>query len=119
MEYPRQVTVIQATAVLISTIIGVGVLPLPLFAARAADTGAPLVTLLGILLAFTGLWTVTKLGMRFPNQSIIQYSEVVLGRWPAWLGSILIIGFFLAAYVFGRTRIRGGGDHFRIKENTA
>ncbi|WP_372812844.1 endospore germination permease [Paenibacillus sp.] len=110
MEYPRQVTVIQATAVLISTIIGVGVLPLPLFAARAADTGAPLVTLLGILLAFTGLWTVTKLGIRFPNQSIIQYSEVVLGRWPAWLGSILIIGFFslltsLAAREFGEVVI--------------
>ncbi|AFC30459.1 GerAB/ArcD/ProY family transporter [Paenibacillus mucilaginosus] len=110
MEYPRQITVIQATSVLISTIVGVGVLPLPLFAVRAADTGAPLVTLLGILLAFTGLWTVTKLGMRFPNQSIIGYSEHVLGRWPAWIGSALIIGFFavltsLAAREFGEVVI--------------
>lgn len=106
MEYPRQITVIQAAAILVSTIIGVGVLPLPLFAVRAADSGAPLVTFLGIMLASVGLWLIIKLGIRFPNQSIIQYSEDILGRWFARIGSAFIICFFavltsLAAREFG------------------
>jgi spore germination protein len=110
MEYPRQITVIQAAAILISTIIGVGVLPLPLFAVRAADTGAPLVTLLGILLASVGLWLITKLGIRFPNKSILQYGEDIVGKWPARIGNLLIIVFFailtsLAAREFGEVVI--------------
>lgn len=110
MEHPRQITAIQAAAILISTIIGVGVLPLPLFAARAADTGAPLVTLLAIIISYFGLWLITKLGMRFPDHSFIQYSETILGKWPAWIGSVLIIGFFalltsLAAREFGEVVI--------------
>ncbi|OMF37963.1 spore gernimation protein [Paenibacillus sp. FSL H8-0548] len=94
MENPRQITVIQAAAILFSTIIGVGVLPLPLFAVRVANSGAPLVTLLGMLLGFVGLGIITLLGMRFPNKSIIQYSEDILGKWLALLGNILIIVFF-------------------------
>ena len=106
MEYPRQVTAIQAAAILISTIIGVGILPLPRFAVDAANTGAPLVTFVGILIAFFGLWLITKLGMRFPNKSIIRYSEDILGKWAARLVSVAIILFFailtsLAAREFG------------------
>ncbi|CAM3435948.1 endospore germination permease [Paenibacillus lupini] len=91
---PRQITVIQASAVLVSTIIGVGVLALPLFAVRAADSGGPLVTLLAVLLAFVGLALITWLGIRFPDQTIIRYSEVIIGKWLAWIGSMLIILFF-------------------------
>lgn len=102
----RQITVIQAAAILISTIIGVGVLPLPLFAVRAADSGAPLVTLLAMMVGFIGLALITVLGMRFPNKSFIQYSEDIIGKWFAWLGSVFIIAFFavltsLAAREFG------------------
>lgn len=94
MENPRQITVMQTAAILISTIIGVGVLPLPLFAVREANSGAPLVTLLGMLIGFVGLGIITLLGMRFPNKSIIQYSEDILGKWLALLGNVLIIAFF-------------------------
>ncbi|MFX3636578.1 MAG: endospore germination permease [Candidatus Pristimantibacillus sp.] len=90
----RQINVIQAAAILVSTIIGVGVLALPLFAVRVADSGAPFVTFLGSLIAFIGLMLITVLGMRFPNQSIIQYSEDIIGKGFAWLGSVLIIAFF-------------------------
>ncbi|CAH1212997.1 Spore germination protein YndE [Paenibacillus allorhizoplanae] len=106
MEHPRQVTVIQAAIILISTIIGVGVLALSLFAVRAADSGAPLVTLLGFLVGLLGLWLLTKLGMRFPTKSIIEYSEDLIGKWPARGFSVLIILFFclitaLASREFG------------------
>lgn len=102
----RTVTVIEATGIIISTIIGVGVLALPRFAVEGANTGAPFATLLGITLSFGGLWLITRLGTRFPNQSIIEYSEHIVGKWPARSGSILIIGFYailtsLAAREFG------------------
>jgi len=91
----RTVTVIEATAILISTIIGVGVLALPRLAAEADNSGAPLITVLGILVAFGGLSFITVLGMRFPNESIIEYGERILGKWPARIGSGLIIVFFI------------------------
>ncbi|WP_326998677.1 GerAB/ArcD/ProY family transporter [Cohnella kolymensis] len=106
MDNTRKITVIQATAVLISTIIGVGILALPRFAVQTAETGAPLVTLLGILVASAGLWLITVLGVRFPSKTIVQYSEEIIGKWLARFGSLLIIGFFailtsLAAREFG------------------
>ncbi|MBB6638361.1 endospore germination permease [Cohnella thailandensis] len=94
MEHPRSITAIQTASILVSTIIGVGVLPLPLFAVEAADSGGPLVTLVAVLLSFAGLSIITVLGMRFPHQSIVEYSEQVIGKWPAWIGSMLIIAFF-------------------------
>lgn len=94
MNNQRQVTVLQASAITISTIVGVGVLALPLAAARAADAGAPLVTFLGMVLAFVGLFFMTRLGMRFPNDSYIQYSEVIMGRWLGTIGSLVSILFF-------------------------
>lgn len=94
MDDPRQITAIQMTTTLISTIIGVGVLALPLFPARGAGTGAPLLTLIAALVAFVGLYLITKLGQRFPRQSIIQYSQDIIGKWPARIGAVLIIVYF-------------------------
>jgi len=106
MESTRQITAIQAAAILVSTIIGVGVLPLPLFAVRAANSGAPLVTLSAIGVAYAGLLIVTLLGLRFPRQSFVRYSEAIIGRIPAAVGTLMIILFFavltsLAAREFG------------------
>jgi spore germination protein len=106
MDYPRQVTAIQAAIILFSTIIGVGVLALSLFAVRSADSGGPLVTLLGIFIASLGLCFITLLGMRFPTKSIIEYSEDLIGKWLARAGSVIIIIHFavitaLAAREFG------------------
>ncbi|MCC3355821.1 GerAB/ArcD/ProY family transporter [Bacillus sp. REN16] len=94
MEYPKEITVIQATTILISTIIGVGLLALPLFAVRTADTGAPFVTLSGIAIASIGLGLITFLGMRHPQKSIILYGEDILGKWLGKVPNIVIILFF-------------------------
>ena len=106
MEDSREITTIQAATILISTIIGVGVLPLPLFAVRAGETGAPFITLLGIGIAAIGLLVITKLGIRHPEKTIITYSEEILGKWLGRLCSLFVILFFtiltaLAAREFG------------------
>jgi spore germination protein len=94
VEYPREITVIQATTIIISTIIGVGLLALPLFAVRTANTGAPLVTLFGIGIASIGLGLLTFLGIRHPRKSIILYSEDILGKWLSRVPNVIIILFF-------------------------
>jgi len=110
MKDERQITAIQSAAILVSTIIGVGVLALPLFAVRAGESGAPLVTVVSVLLAFVGLAVISLLGMRFPNKSITQYSEDIIGKWPGRIGSALIIAYFavlsaLTAREFGEVVI--------------
>ncbi|UUZ86333.1 spore germination protein [Paenibacillus sp. P26] len=95
MENPRQITAIQAAAILINTSIGLGVLSLPKFAAEAANTGGPLVTLLGILVSYFGLWLITKLGTRFPNQSIIQYSDFLIVRFYPGNKSLIMYGVMI------------------------
>jgi spore germination protein len=102
----REITMIQAAAIVCSSIIGVGILPLPLFAVRAADSGAPLVTLLGFSLAALSVFLLGLLGMRFPNQTLMEYSEQLIGKWPAKIGGVLLAVFFilltsLAAREFG------------------
>lgn len=106
MEQNRNITLVQTTTILISSIIGVGVLRLPLIAVQTADTGAPLLTALAVLFSFYGLWIMTKLGLRFPKQSIIEYSEMIIGKWLGKLYSFVLIVFFtiltgLAAREFG------------------
>lgn len=94
METPREITVLQAAIIVVSSIIGVGILALPRLAVLSADTVAPLVTLLGTVIALIGLIMVTLLGMRFPKHSIIRYSEVIIGAWLGRIGSASIIFFF-------------------------
>lgn len=106
MKDSREITTLQAATILISTIIGVGVLPLPLFAVRAGGTGAPFITLFGIGIAAIGLLVITKLGIRHPEKTIITYSEEILGKWLGRLLSLFVILFFailtaLAAREFG------------------
>ena len=110
MTSTRQITTMQAAAVLISTIIGVGVLPLPLFAVHTAESGAPLVTFISMLIALVGTILLALLGMRFPDQTIIEYSGSIIGKWPARIGSAMIIIFFavltsLTAREFGEVVI--------------
>ncbi|WP_423802264.1 GerAB/ArcD/ProY family transporter [Neobacillus sp. SAB-20_R2A] len=95
MGDPKEITTLQATTTLISTIIGVGVLPLPLFAVRSGDTGAPFVTLLGIGFAAIGLFILAYLGIRHPDKTIIMYSEDIVGKWLGRFCSLFIISFFL------------------------
>jgi spore germination protein len=112
MGDPKEITTLQATTILISTIIGVGVLPLPLFAVRAGETSAPFVTVTGVFLAAIGLFILTYLGMRHPQKTIITYSQDIIGKWLGRIFSVFVIIFFvvltsLAAREFGAVVVTG------------
>ncbi|RED61825.1 GerAB/ArcD/ProY family transporter [Cohnella lupini] len=90
--YP--VTAIRATAVVISTIIGVGVLSFPKIAAEAADSGAPLVTLAAVGIAFAGLVILAVLVRRYPKENIMQFGGRLIGKRVARCFNLLLILFF-------------------------
>ena len=90
MGKQKQITPRQATAIMASTIVGVGILTLPREVTAAAGSDGHLATILGDLAALI-LAFLTKLGMR-PGQSLVEYSDLVLGR---FLGKILSAAFII------------------------
>ncbi|MFT4414190.1 GerAB/ArcD/ProY family transporter [Fredinandcohnia humi] len=88
------VTPNQLAVIIISTILGVAMLALPRFVVRGAGLGAPIASLIGVLLAFLGLLSVVYLGKRFPKQTVIGYSQTILGNKLGKLISFSIILFF-------------------------
>ncbi|MBW7459110.1 endospore germination permease [Paenibacillus sepulcri] len=91
--YP--VTVIRACTVIISTILGIGVLSFPNFAAKAVDSGAPLLTLEAMGVSMFSLVILALLVRKFPRENIIQFSERLIGKWPARFFNLLLIIFFV------------------------
>ncbi|WP_134685016.1 GerAB/ArcD/ProY family transporter [Brevibacillus migulae] len=90
----RQITALQVAAVLVSSLIGVSILALPRIVAEKVNYGAPLATLIGIILGAIGLGAFTYLGMRFPKDFLIEYSEKVIGKWPGKFMGFLFISYF-------------------------
>ncbi|WP_405080148.1 endospore germination permease [Paenibacillus chitinolyticus] len=96
----RRFTNWQAMCILISTIAGVGVLPLPRLAVAAGETAAPLVTVAGILLGALLVMLWSLLGMRFPGLSPVAYSKLILGKWASGVLLVVIALFYLVATAF-------------------
>ncbi|GAB7387075.1 hypothetical protein BSNK01_09110 [Bacillaceae bacterium] len=86
----------QATSLVASSLFGAGVLIMPRTTAEYAQEAAWLSALVGGLFALLLIWIITKLGMRFPEETIVQYAPKILGhpRIPA-LGKILSLPFIL------------------------
>ncbi|CAB3390240.1 GerAB/ArcD/ProY family transporter [Kyrpidia spormannii] len=95
MPGQKQITTTQATAVVISTAIGVGVLSLPFFASSLADSSAPLATVLGVVFVLIALALNTVVSLRFSTLSIVQYSEEVFGPWIGRMAGLGIAALFL------------------------
>lgn len=71
MNRNRPITTIQVMAVIISTIIGIGILSIPRYMAEAGDSGAPLVTASGVPIAF---WVAGLQRLSAENSRTKRYS---------------------------------------------
>ncbi len=94
-KYRELITPVQLATIIISSIIGVAMLALPRFVVKGAGLGAPFASVVGVLIAFIGLLAVVLLGKRFPKDTFIGYSQIILGKRLGKCFSFLIIGFFL------------------------
>ncbi|HEU5140614.1 MAG TPA: endospore germination permease [Bacillales bacterium] len=73
------ITTRESSALIISTIIGAGVLTLPRSAAEISHQSAWLSTLCGGVVIFFVMWAITKLGLRFPGKTFVEYTGDLIG----------------------------------------
>lgn len=94
----------QSTAIVASTLIGAGVLTLPRQASELAHQSAWISTLCAGVVVFFIMWVITKLGLRFPGKTFIEYTGHLLGvKRSQNLGKIAalpILIFFILIWLF-------------------
>lgn len=93
----------QSMRMTVCTIVGVGIMTLPRTATEEAHQAGWIMTMLVGILAFLIMWMITKLGLRFPGQTFVEYSEEVLGtryvRFIGKMGAILISFIFIVVWL--------------------
>jgi spore germination protein len=89
-----KITIPQAISLLITTIIGTGVLSLPGHVSRAADSDGWILVILGSLMVLAGGLIVGVLLKRYPQDTFVEYSQKIIGRLPAYILCILLIVYF-------------------------
>ncbi|ARK30925.1 GerAB/ArcD/ProY family transporter [Halalkalibacter krulwichiae] len=100
MEYPKKITAIQTAIIIASSITGTGLMTIAREVTEEVDTLAPLLTSTGILIAFLPIWVLSHLGNKYKGKTLFQYSEDIIGKWPARLINTLLIAFFAVAAGF-------------------
>lgn len=103
-EGKRTYSLWQQTALITSTLIGVGVLTLPRTATSVLYEAGWISPLLGSLPAFFAIWMIARLSRRFPGMTFVQYSPIVFGssarpRLGRWISFPLVLIFLLIVYV--------------------
>jgi spore germination protein len=83
-------TSFQATSVLVGIIVGIGLLFVSRISVHYVGRGAWLAVFLAGLVVILNGWIMIKLAGRFPQQTIVEYVQVIFGK---WLG--ICIGFIL------------------------
>ncbi|MEK4508466.1 GerAB/ArcD/ProY family transporter [Paenibacillus sp. FSL K6-2524] len=94
MNNNRPITTIQVVAVIVSTIIGIGILSFPRYMVEAAESAAPLVAASGIIIAFLSCWFTASVCRKFPDENLFVFSRRLLGTGIADFFSVLILLFF-------------------------
>lgn len=80
--------------VIVSTIIGIGVLGFPRYMVQAGESAAPLISALGVPVAFIGCWFTASVCRKFPTENIFVFSRRILGTVVADFFTALILLFF-------------------------
>ncbi|MTI82967.1 MAG: hypothetical protein FH756_03505 [Firmicutes bacterium] len=99
-----KITLAQASAILINVIISTAIIILP---GAAARHDAWIVTIIGTAIGIAAAFVITSLGNSFPRQTIIEYSETLLGKYAGKAVAALFLIFFI--YLAGLT-VRDLGD---------
>lgn len=94
MNEPRQVTAFQSAVIVINSTIGISILALPRIASDKVGAGALLVTAFGVSIFMFCIFILSHLCKRFPRESIITYSQKIIGKPLGKAIGFIIICFF-------------------------
>ncbi|SOC15852.1 spore germination protein [Ureibacillus xyleni] len=95
MREPRQITASQTMMSIFNSMIGISILGLPRIASEHVNSGAVLVTIIGLGIMMIGMGIMTLLGYRFPKTSFIQFSKQIIGKKLSFLFGLFILVFFI------------------------
>jgi spore germination protein len=103
---PKTVTMMQFAMNLATSIFGVGILAVPRFTVDYAQTGAPFATFIAVLSMMAFGLILAYLGSKYPEMTLFEYSDKILGKWPSFLIEVVLVVYFaelaaLAAREFG------------------
>ncbi|WP_017378940.1 GerAB/ArcD/ProY family transporter [Paenisporosarcina sp. TG-14] len=87
--------------------IGSSVLLLPPFLAEKAKQDAWIASIISVCIALILVWIYKTLGSLFPNMSLVEYSQKILGK---WLGKITSVLVFIYALLLTALTLREIGD---------
>lgn len=108
----------QTGVILINDILATGILTLP--RALSDKMGTPdgwISILLGGGITIAASIIIVKLCQRFPNKTIFEFSQEIMGRWGGMLVSLVIVGYFLVASSF-QVRSMAEVTNFFLLEGT-
>ncbi|WDL97922.1 GerAB/ArcD/ProY family transporter [Alicyclobacillus sp. ALC3] len=95
MNKPKTVTQLQLGMSIGTAIIGVGILAFPRITVTLVSTGAPLTTLIAVFAAVLGGLMLAYLGNRYPDETIYEYADHLVGKWVGSIVLLLIGSYFL------------------------
>lgn len=101
----------QITAIVTINIIGLLVLSLPRIAAEIAGVDGVLVTFLSGILSLLMASIIILLCKRFPNLTIIEFSQIILGK---FLGRLFGAAFTLYSLMVASVILRGFADAMKV-----
>ncbi len=107
MKDEGKISAAQLRILMVTTILGTTVLFMPSLVATAARQDGWLSMIVGVAAGYLEAVVVLALGKRFPNQSMVQYSEVILGK---FLGKILGLAMILYLIQFNLIIVREFGE---------
>ncbi len=103
MNSMEKITSNQLVAIMISTIIGIGILTLPRTVTEAAGPDGWLLVLAGGIVVIITSLIIARLGIMFPGHTVVEYSKDVITK-P--LGILFSLGFFVYFALFSAFEAR-------------
>lgn len=95
------ITTPQTAVIVINFTLGTGILTLPRTSVEKVHTpDVWLTVILGGLIAMMAGIIMVKLSLQFPEKTVYQYSQEIVGKWVGSLLSLLIVGYFLTTSGF-------------------
>jgi spore germination protein KB len=85
----------QAVLLMVSMVLPTAFLFVASVVASLARQDGWLSMLLATLSALLIAWLTVNLGLRFPNKTLFQFPEVILGRWPGKVVALLYIWWYI------------------------
>lgn len=98
-----RITPKQMTVIIITTLIGIGILSLPRNVVEKAGPDGWVLVLLGGLVALFVSFIITRLGTLFPGETFVEYSRRILS---VPLGLALTLGFAVYFIIFSAFEVR-------------